>query len=610
MPGGSFLQSIVKLSHLKSSPTKSSHPRLSHTSWRLAAFGLLVIPFSSQVAQAQDIVSPPVALPGAPGDAPVGVETVPANPPAETAPTDSTPVETPGTETPVKIDDPQAPTTAPAVGPVNSGRDLPAPAAPPSRLTATQFSTLNGIITAEGTTENPVRFVTAAAELTALRIQLDTVNQTVEASGQVRLERVTQIQRRDMRARSLGRRRISDTARETFVGQNLHYDFKNGVGKLDNANVQLASLSISASSLFINGRSYSAKDVLLRPGALSEEERKIYGTPPFNIRAKSITATTSDVPGKNSVVVKGGGLFFKNTKILPLPSYIFRAGLGGGDGEESTFKITPGISLNSADRILLTTKFAYPLSKNPQKLLSTFDVGLSQRVGLRGGIGLESSTGAGRFTLRARRSDIVETQLTNRIELDRTPELSYRSPSFATFALPGGRIAGFSASAVYGDYAERTIGTDNSAIKATRLYGRLLFTTRLKEIDGPYLRLFVTSARYGDIGDSYRSRGFEVGYEGPLLSRVRGRIALSSTSLAGQTPFRFDRIEIARELRTTVDIQLTPRYILPLDLRYDLSRNTFRDKKFGILRSYKTFAYGIVYQSARQDLRLEVRQGF
>ena len=39
-------------------------------------------------------------------------------------------------------------------------------------------------------------------------------------------------------------------------------------------------------------------------------------------------------------------------------------------------------------------------------------------------------------------------------------------------------------------------------------------------------------------------------------------------------------------------------------------RSRFRDQTFGVLRSYKTFAYGVTYQTARRDLRLEIRRGF
>jgi hypothetical protein len=622
-PGGPFLLPIVKLPHLK--PSLFSPTRL--TPAHLTTLGALMLPvLSAPRVMAQEAPATPTTVPGTPedgtdtgdtapeaappespgeaqGDEPASVES-PAPEPLPDAPVaESLPAVTPGLET-------STPAETSGARAVNSGRDLPAPAAQPSQLFATQLSYNGGVITAEGTAENPVRFVTAAGELKALRIQLDTINQVVEANGEVRLDRTTEIQRREIRARALGKRRFTESVQETLVGQNLHYDFKNSTGKLDSANVQLASLSITAGSLLINGRRYSATNVIVRPGALSEAERKIYGTPPLNIRAKSISATINEKDGRRNVTARGGGLYFRNTRILPLPAYIFRAGLSGGPAEESSYSITPGISLNSADNLLLTTRISVPLNKQPERLTSNFDIGLSQRVGFRGGVGLESDTGFGRLNLRLRQRDIVTTQLTNRIELNRTPELDYRSHGLGTFALPGGRRAGFMLTGTYGDYTERTIGDDDGAVRASRLYGRLLFSTRLNNVNGPFLDLFATTARYGGIENRYNSRGFTVGYEGNLLSRVRGRVSYSSTKLRGDTPFLFDEVQIRRELRSTVDVQLAPRYLLPIDLRYDLSQNRFRDKTFGLLRSYKTFAYGVVYQTARRDLRLEVRQGF
>ena len=91
---------------------------------------------------------------------------------------------------------------------------------------------------------------------------------------------------------------------------------------------------------------------------------------------------------------------------------------------------------------------------------------------------------------------------------------------------------------------------------------------------------------------------------------MRGVVSYSNTSIKGRTPFRFDKVDIKEELRSTFDIAITPRYLIPIDLRFDLGQNRFREERFGILRNYKTFAYGLTYSTAREELRFEVRQGF
>lgn len=580
---------------------------------RFAALSALLAP--APLVFAQDAPTTPPAVGVSPEAAPASDENALPAAPLENAPDAATPdaaipetAPDAGTDAPSATEEAGVPTR---VSPVGRGSDLPAPATPPSRLFASEITKNGDLIVAQGSPAEPVRFETSAGKLTAQRVQLDIAAQTVAASGSVHLERQTLQRTRELRARGLTKRFQNDSVTETLVGQNLRYDFKNQTGTLDDARLQLAALSVSTDALLLNGRRYTARGVIIRPGARSEADRKIYGTPPLSIRAKTLTATAGqDASGDQSVLVRGGGLYFRNTRILPLPAYVFRAGLSGGQNDQGAFDLTPGISFNSADRVLVTTRLSYALSKEPGRLDAFVDAGLSQRVGLRGGVGVESRNELGSFVLRARHSDVVETQLTNRIELDRAPELTYSSPSFATFALPGGRRGGFSINTSYGRYTERRIGDDEGATRAARFYGRLLFTTRLRAVDGPFLRLFATNSRYSGAAPRYNSRGFEIGYDGDLLPRVRGQVSYRSTSLRGDTPFRFDEIEIARELRSTFDVTLTPRYLLPIDLRYDLSRRTFRDKTFGLLRSYRTFAYGVVYQQARRDLRLEVRQGF
>ncbi|HVF10633.1 MAG TPA: hypothetical protein VNA16_07515, partial [Abditibacteriaceae bacterium] len=339
-------------------------------------------------------------------------------------------------------------------------------------------------------------------------------------------------------------------------------------------------------------------------------EDKIYGRPPFNLRAKTVTLDAGQQSGNSRVVVSGAGLYYKNTRLLPVPSYVLRVGGGGGRRENQAFQLTPRVSFNSVDRMLVTTRLRLPLSGDSERLALNADIGASARIGFRGGLLLEARTGLGIFSLQGRRSDIVTTQLTNRIELDRIPELEYSSPAVPLFGLPGGHRAGLSFAASYGRFTERRIGSDSNTIRSTRQQAIIAFTTRLAPADGPYLYAFARASRYPTLDMRYRTVGLEVGYEGSLTRYIRGQFSYRTTSISGETPFRFDEVEIAREIRTTFDLQFTPRWLIPIDLRYDLDRDTLRDKQFGLLRSYKTFAYGVTYQTARHELRLELRRGF
>jgi hypothetical protein len=121
--------------------------------------------------------------------------------------------------------------------------------------------------------------------------------------------------------------------------------------------------------------------------------------------------------------------------------------------------------------------------------------------------------------------------------------------------------------------------------------------------------VFATRSRYGLNSLSYRNTGFEVGYLGRVLPQVRGLFSLRNVLWeARPVPVRHRRD--SRELRATFDIEASRAVLIPIDLRYDLDRDTLRDRSIGVLRNYKTFAYGVIYESARRDLRLEVRSNF
>ena len=509
------------------------------------------------------------------------------------------------------------------------------------RLTAETVRYEGSIVVAENTTSGkPVVFQTADARIEAKRLRLDTANKTLHAEGDIYVERQRRVTLQPLVSKAIEKQKVmlgeEETVTETLRGQDFRYDFKTQKGSLDRAKLSLTGFTVSTDELVINGKIYTAKNVLLRPGGLTEAQTKELGTPPFNIRAKTLTidttggqTSTSAQTGTSATVesganisnpngaaasrarigVKGGALYFKNTKLLPIPSYFLNS-VNRGPRDQQAFNLTPRISFSSVDRVLVTTQLRYPLTKDLNGLALNADVGLSANIGLRGGVELEAPTRFGSFGLGLRKSDIVTSQLTSRIELDRTPELTFRSRFVPVVRLPGKRVAGISLRAGGGRFRERLIGEGGSVVSTERSEVAVNFTTRGNNVAGPYLDMFARVASYGNQSQRYRNSGFEIGYAGKLFPRVNGVLSYRATSLKGETPFRFDRVEIARELRGTVDLEVTPRYIIPLDLRYDLDSKTFRDRTVGVLRNYKTFAYGVVYQSARNELRAEIRQGF
>lgn len=567
--------------------------------------------------------------------APASTETTTAETTSEAAATEPTTAETTTSEAePTTTPEPSATPETTESAPIEYSKSG-------GRLTADSVRYEGGTIIAESHSAQGVVFQTTDTRVQADRIELDTVKRLLRATGKVVVERQRSTVRKPLVASSITDRGIypgkKEVVTETLRGSNLQYDFNTQRGSLDAAQLELAGFSVVTDNLTINGKRYTAHHVVLRPGGLSKEELDKYGTPPFSLRAREVTvealngapsaATSNSSDNANvgatsgasgaagasarraRVSVRGGGLYFGKTRLLPVPSYVFN-NLVGTPRDPQAFSLTPRISLNSTDRVLVTTQLSYGLSRTPGGALLNADIGLSQRVGFRGGLSVLAPTRGGTFTLGLRRNDIVTSQLTSRIELDRTPELTYRSPLVPIFSLPGGRLAGISFSAGVGRFREKLIGDNDTSTSSDRSIAAFNFTTRGNAVSGPYLDVFARLSRYGSSNRDYRNAGFELGYSGRLLPRVRGAVSLRATSVTGQTPFRFDRVEIKRELRTTFDVELTPRYLIPFDFRYDLTQKRLRDQSVGLLRSYKDFAYGVVYQSSRREARLEIRQGF
>ncbi len=507
-------------------------------------------------------------------------------------------------------------------GPVPPGTRIIVPATPsgkavmpvePSRLSADKVRYEGGVIILEGNAERPARFLSSAGEITAQNVRVDTENQTVKASGGVVIKRSRVTVRKVLRASNLPTRYQREAVVETTRGDNLDYDFKTRIGQLDKATLELADFELSVAKLTINGEKYVAQNVILRPGGQSPAEDKIYGVPPLNLRAKSIVLTVPDKSGTPSVRLKGAALYFKNTRLIPVPSIGRQI---SSSREKDAFSITPGLSLNSADRILLTAKILFPLDETLNGLSFVTDLGASARLGFRGGLGLELDNSLGRMALRGKIKDIVPTQLTNRIQLDRLPELSYESPNIRLLKLPGGRQTALRLEGSWGNFRENLINiTGNLPVKSTRRMAGVHFTTRFPNRDrsvpaGPYIDVFATTARYSLTNLRYRTTGYEIGYDGRIAPKWSGVVSYRDTKLRGDTPFRFDEVEIPREVRTTLDYRYSPRYIVPLDFRYDIDRHDLRDASFGLLRAYKSFAYGLTYNTARSSLHFEMRTGF
>ena len=500
----------------------------------------------------------------------------------------------------------------------------------------------------------------------ARRVEIDLAKRTLQATGEVSFTREVVAERKiytpersrdssfligpDVGGRSrVGRLSREEDFTETVRGEDLNFNTLSKKGRVDNAELRTQGFDLNANRIELDGPVYSARGVVLRPGGLSDEERKIYGTPPFTLRARLLKVTRRE-DGTRRITARGAGLYYKSTRLLPIPALIVPQLVRVGPSRANApYRVLPRIGFNASDGFLFTSRLAFPIaslsrsavventtaenatsqtaaqaaSQTRAPIDTTFytDIGLSAKRGFRGGVALENLSPLGFAAARLRKTDIVTTQLTNRIELDRTPEVQFDSSIVPLLRAGARRGLGFYTSLNAGRYDESLIGIDGYHVRGSRAQGVVALTTRVQDSDGFYGDVFLSQTRYNSVKGttplalpgsdrSYHNTGFEIGYAGNLSPRVRGLFSVRINNVSGQTPFRFDRVEIPRELRTTFDVQVTPRYIVPLDFRYDLDENTVRDTTYGVLRSYKNFAYGVTYQTARRDLNLEFRSQF
>lgn len=336
---------------------------------------------------------------------------VPATDTSSAAPAVATDNATSTNPTELEANPSAAPPAPPALAP-----SAPTPGPPQAALPTNRAKPLPGVLKGgilrivghlflvEGTSEHPVSFESGMTRITARSISFNAEKHTIHAAGDVLFE-YTHLARQagPLESRNIPRHTQAPYANvtDTLRGNNFDYDVTAQQGHLDQAQVHVTGLDISADEVIINGQRYIIHNVILRPGGLTAAERKIYGTPPFNLRAKTIIITNSTTNNRRTARLSaiGGKLYYNNHALLSVPSYVLGNGRNLLHRERSAFTITPGISFNSADRALLTTRLSFAPSLDPQRLSLNADIGASARVGFRGGLSLDGNTGAG-STLR------------------------------------------------------------------------------------------------------------------------------------------------------------------------------------------------------------------
>jgi lipopolysaccharide assembly outer membrane protein LptD (OstA) len=384
----------------------------------------------------------------------------------------------------------------------------------------------------------------------------------------------------------------------SITGAALRYDFEQQRGTLDSAQIAVEQLTFRGDQIEVQMRddTIGVRSALL---TLCQQPH-----PHFSLRAKEIKVTLQE-----EATVRGVSFFWGRRKLFTLPSYTFS--LPGASQAPKRRNHLPSPSYNSRDGLFLRSSYSFPLSVSPsqpiQGLFGNVDLGYSMRRGLRGGPSLMYRTSLPlpspgekatvTLELKEKWRDGVHDHLDSRLLVDRRPELELRAHPFTV--VPKRLV--FEAIAAAGKYHEFPSG-----ISSSREHIAFEFDTRAPGSNSVvYGRLSAQKSWYSN--SEMRAVRLEVGLQGRVGRQAKGRISYQTTDIKGFTPFEFDEIQIPQEIRTTLDLRLDRNWIIPIDLRYDLDRNRFRDKQFGLVRTLDCVGYGLSYDAARKEVKLEFR---
>jgi LPS-assembly protein len=89
----------------------------------------------------------------------------------------------------------------------------------------------------------------------------------------------------------------------------------------------------------------------------------------------------------------------------------------------------------------------------------------------------------------------------------------------------------------------------------------------------------------------------------PRLALDLGYLRRRST---GESPFEFDRVQIAREVRTGLDWTVSPIWRLSLLGRFDLDRERFRDADIIASRTAHCLVYTVTWRQVRKEFSVSV----
>ena len=307
-------------------------------------------------------------------------------------------------------------------------------------------------------------------------------------------------------------------------------------------------------------------------------------------------------PGK-SVTIRKAAFWYHDRRLLTLPSHTFSI----AKSKESKPSMLPDVGLGPRDGAFLGIHRLLTAPDRPLNL--TLDLHLTTHRGVRGLAQAVHTFGWGSaYLVTSRREDffdlsagreLQETTLGNML-VSRTPE--------AGFHLAPQRLLGGLTLEAAGSMGRVREFPTNITTNRRFVAGQL--RERVAELgSGTELYAMVGENRYWYGTDQNQTiSSFGLGLK---LKPSRRLPQLEFNYLhrhpRGETPFRFDRIQIGRELGARTELTLPKGWGLGFWGRYDLHRNSFRDTDITISRQAHCLIYALAWRQARQQVLFLVR---
>jgi LPS-assembly protein len=112
-------------------------------------------------------------------------------------------------------------------------------------------------------------------------------------------------------------------------------------------------------------------------------------------------------------------------------------------------------------------------------------------------------------------------------------------------------------------------------------------------------------ARY-DAGLSQTVVALETTLHYQPSSRLSLDLGYLRRTATGETPFEFDRMQIARELRSGVNWVISPVWRVSFDGRFDLERERFRDADITVSKTAHCLIYSLKWRQIRREFSFGV----